>query len=89
MNRVYLYAFNEVSRVVDVKFLEGNAITVQAMRRTAQWMRDHLSPDPVVIYAVDNRHGLYGEFMEAVKSKDFRTRIEFADIISREGVLIK
>ncbi len=31
--RVYLYAFNKVLRVVDTKFLEGEAISVRDMLR--------------------------------------------------------
>ena len=68
--RVYLYAFNKVLRVVDTKFLEGEAISVRDMLRLAKWMTETY-PEPVVVYAVDNRPGLYKEFMEAMKTKDF------------------
>lgn len=86
--RVYLYAFNNVLRVVDTKFLEGEAISVRDMLRLAKWMTETY-PEPVVVYAVDNRPGLYKEFLESVKTKDFTKHVEFADIISREGLLIK
>ena len=86
--RVYLYAFNNVLKVVDTKFLEGDAISVRDMLRLADWMRVNY-PEPVVIYAVDNRPGLRKEFMESVKSWDFTKNIEFADTVSREGILIK
>lgn len=86
--RVYLYAFDKVLRVVDTKFLEGEAISVRDMLRLAKWMTETY-PEPVVVYAVDNRPGLYKEFMEAVKTKDFTKHVEFEDIISREGLLIK
>lgn len=85
--RVYLYAFNNVLRIVDTKFLEGDAISVRDMLRLANWMKD-VNPGQVVVYAVDNRPGLYKEFMEAVKTKDFTKHVEFADLISREGILI-
>lgn len=85
--RVYLYAFNNVLRIVDTKYLEGEAISVRDMRRLAKWMTD-TCPKPVTVYAVDNRPGLYKEFMETVKTKDFTKHVEFADIISREGILI-
>lgn len=85
--RVYLYAFDNVLRIVDTKYLEGEAISVRDMRRLAKWMMD-TCPKPVAVYAVDNRPGLYKEFMETVKTKDFTKHVEFADTISREGILI-
>ena len=85
--RVYLYAFNNVLRIVDAKFLENDAITVRDMLRLAKWMKD-VNPGQIVVYAVDNRPGLYKEFMEAVKTSDFTKQVEFADLISREGILI-
>lgn len=87
VKRVYLYALNYVLKVVDAKFLEGDAISVQNMLRLANWMKD-VNPGQVVVYAVDNRPGLYKEFMEAVKTNDFTKHVEFADLISREGILI-
>lgn len=87
VKRVYLYAFNYVLKVVDAKFLEGDAISVRNVLRLANWMKD-VNPGQVVVYAVDNRPGLYKEFMEAVKTNDFTKHVEFADLISREGILI-
>lgn len=86
--RVYLYAFNNVLRIVNTKFLEGDAISVRDILRLARWMTE-IYPEPVVVYAVDNRPGLYKEYTESVKTKDFTKHVEFADIISREGLLIK
>ena len=84
--RVYLYAFNNVLEIVDTRFLEGDAISVRNMLRLANWMKD-VNLGQVVVCAVDNRPGLYKEFMEAVKIKDFTKHVEFADLISREGIL--
>ena len=86
--RVYLYAFNNVWRIVNTKFLEGDAISVWNMLQLANWMKD-VNPGQVAVYAVDNRPGLYKEFMEAVKTKDFTKHVEFADLVSREGILIE
>ena len=86
--RVYLYAFNHVLRIVDCKFLEGDAISVGNILRLAKWMTD-VNPEHMTIYAVDNRPGLYKEFMESVKTGDFTKHIEFADLISHEGLLIQ
>lgn len=85
--RVYLYGFDNVNRVVMTNFLEGSAISIREMRRLAKWMKDNY-PEPITVYAVDNRPGLYKEFMETVKTKDFAIHVEFADTISREGILI-
>ncbi len=86
--RVYLYAFNHVLKIVDCKFLEGDAISVRDILRLARWMTD-VNPEHVTIYAVDNRPGLYKEFMESVKAKDFTKNVEFADLIRHEGLLIQ
>ena len=86
--RVYLYAFNNVLEDVDMKFLKDDAISVLNIRRLANWMRGDY-PEPVVIYAVDNRRGLHQEYLESVKTKDFTKHVEFADIINREGILIQ
>jgi hypothetical protein len=66
--RVYLYAFNNVLEIVDAKFLEDDAISVLNIRRLANWMRDTY-PEPVAIYAVDNRRGLHKEYLESVKNE--------------------
>ncbi len=86
--RVYLYAFNNVLRIVDCKFLEGDAISVRNILRLARWMKE-VNPEHVTIYAVDNRPGLYKEFRDSIRSSDFTVQIEFADTVSREGLLIQ
>lgn len=86
--RVYLYAFDFLCRIVDCKFLEGEAVTVANMRRLADWMAESY-PGPVAIYAVDNRPGLYKEFREAIDLRDFTKHVLFADAISDEGIQIR
>ena len=86
--RVYLYAFDFLFRIVDCKFLEGEAITVANMRRLAGWMADSY-PSRVTVYAVDNRPGLYKDFREAIDLRDFTKQLAFADMVSHEGVLLK
>ena len=85
VNHVYLYAFNEVYRVVIKRFLQGDDITIRNMIRVARLMKDQC-PDITVIYAVDSRKGLRDEFMESVKSFDFTKQVEFADTVRREGI---
>lgn len=85
--RVYLYAFDYLMNVVDVKFLQDDAITVRNMKRTATWMKE-TNLISLVVYAIDNRPGLHDEFTEARKSNDFTKHIEFADTVRREGTLM-
>ena len=68
--RVYLYAFNNVLEVVDMKFLKDDAISVLNIRRLANWMRGDY-PEPVVIYAVDNRRGLHQEYLDDMKALQY------------------
>lgn len=85
--RVYLYAFNEMGRVVGCRFLEGEKCTVLNILQTGLRMRDG-DPERVDVYAVLNRPGLYSDFAESVRSTDFVKHIEFADLIAREGLKI-
>lgn len=84
MNTVYIYAFDAMHRVVDVKFLRGDAITIQSMRWIAEGMTECV--DARCIYAVDNRFGLKRDYMESIKSNDFTKHYEFEDLVSRAGL---
>ena len=53
--RVYIYAFNELHRIVDTKFLHEDAISIRNMMWIAEQME--LDPDVRAIYAIDNRWG--------------------------------
>lgn len=86
MRKVYLYAFDDLLNVVNTKFLIDDAITVRNMLRVGNLMRDYY-PESLTVYAVDNRPGLYKEFMEAVKG-DFTAKVEFADTVTREGIRV-
>lgn len=86
--RVYLYAFDSLCKIVDCKYLEGYAISVTNMIRLADWMAEKY-PVKLKVYAVDNRPGLYADFREAMKSNDFTGQLEFADMVSHEGILLK
>lgn len=85
--QIWIYAFDAVFRVVKAYYLEGESITIRNMRATADWMRTTI-PLNVTVYAVDNRRGLCKEFNEAMKSCDFTKQIEFADMISKEGIQV-
>lgn len=86
--RVYLFAFDNTWRVVDVEHLENEAISVRNIRRLAEWITD-IYPEPVTVYAVNDRPGLRKELMESARTRDFTIHVEFADTISREGILIR
>lgn len=85
--RVYLYGFNNLLKIVDTKFLQDDAISIGNILRLANWMKE-VNPGKITVYAVDNRPGLYAEFMETIRTQDFTKHIEFADIISREGIQV-
>lgn len=82
--RVYIYAFNELHRIVDTKFLQDDAISIRNMMWIAEQME--LDLDVRAIYAIDNRWGLRRDFTESIKTLDFAKHIEFEDLVSREGI---
>lgn len=86
--RVYLYAFDSLFKIVDCKFLEGDAISVRNMLRLADWMTDKI-PVTLKVYAVDNRSGLCRDFQESINGRDFTKQLEFADMVSHEGIRLK
>lgn len=85
--RVYLYAFNDIAKVVGCRYLEDEQATVLNALRFGLQLKDE-NLERVTVYAVMNRAGLYGDFIEAVKSNDFTKHIEFMDLVSREGLRI-
>lgn len=85
--KVFMYAFNELHGLEMYRFLEGNDITIQNMKRIAQWMMD-ARHGIRRIYAMDNRYGLYDEYWKAVNTPDFVTHFEFEETVSHEGILI-
>lgn len=86
--RVYLYAFDEVFKIVNCMFLEGDSISVRNMQWCTNLMM-YETPDIRMVCAVDNRSGLYAEYREACTSSDFSKHVEFADTVTREGILIR
>ena len=85
--RVYLYAFNDMAKVVGCRYLEGEQATVLNALRFGLQLKDE-NLERVTVYAVMNRAGLYGDFIEAVQSNDFTKHFEFMDLVSREGLRI-
>lgn len=82
--QVYIYAFDEMHKIVDVKFLEEDGISIRNMMWIGEQML--LNTDAHKIYAIDNRWGLRRDFMDSYKSIDFAKHIEFQDLVSREGI---
>lgn len=87
--RVYLYAFDPLYKIVCCVYLEGDAISVRNMIRSADQMVDMASPTRLTVYAIDNRPGLFRCYMDATRSNDFADRVAFADMVNREGILIR
>lgn len=85
--RVYLYAFNKLCKIEGFYYFEGDNISIWNIREQALWMLNRLGSTSIV-YAVDNRPGLYFDYLEAVKSNSFEKHVMFEDLISREGILV-
>ena len=83
VRRVYIYGFNELHEIVDVKFLQEDAISISNM----MWITEQMiiNTEAHKIYAIDNRWGLRRDFLDSIKSTDFVKHIEFEDLVSREG----
>jgi hypothetical protein len=82
--RVYLYGFNEVWRIADTRFLEEDAISITNMLKMVERMMEY-KPDIRMVVAVDNRGGLYQDYMKSVRSSDYTDWYEFADLVANEG----
>lgn len=75
-------------KIVNYKYLEGDAVSVTNLRRLADWMAEY-APIPEKIYAVDDRPGLYQDFREAMDLRYFAKQLMFADMVSCEGIRIR
>lgn len=84
MKRVYFYGFDQFNNVVDVKYLQGDAVTITNMRRLDNWMAT-TKPSIVTIIAVDDRPGLKQDYWDAIKG-DFTDKLAFCDLLVREGI---
>ena len=87
MKRVYFYGFDLLNNVIDVKFLQDDAITVANMQRLSKWMTE-TKPNIVTIVAADNRRGLCQDYRDAVKG-DFTDKLAFCDLLMREGLIMR
>lgn len=79
VRRVYIYGFNKLHEIVDVKFLQEDAISIKNM----MWITEQMiaNTEAHQIYAIDNRWGLRRDFMDSIKSTDFVKHIEFEDLV--------
>lgn len=84
--RVYLYAFDDLHRVVDHVWLEDTANVAKDLRNVVSGML-RMSDEIKSVYAVNNREGLAREFYQAVTTKDFTKHYEFEDTVNQEKIL--
>ena len=84
--RVYFYGFDLLNNIVDVKFLQDEAITATNMKRLTQWMAS-TKPNITTIIAVDDREGLRQDYWDAIKG-DFTDKLAFCDLLIREGIVM-
>lgn len=85
--RVFIYGFNGLHKLEECAFLNENEVSVRNMAGIAEWMMAN-NKSVRVVYAVDNRYGLYREYAEAKKTQDFTKHLEFEDTVSHEGLKI-
>lgn len=84
---VYLYGFDNLRRIVEVKFLVDDAITVSEIKSLCRFMLIR-RPDIVDVYAIDNSKALRDSFREVCKNQDFTKQIEFWDYVAKSGLPI-
>ena len=87
MTKVVLYAFDNLFKVKDVRFVNENEATETVLRDIAQAIVDNSPAIINAVYAIKDRAGLREDFMEAVKG-DFTDKILFEDMVSREGICL-
>jgi hypothetical protein len=85
--RIYLYAFDDLCRVVGVRFVKQDDPDISILRDTAKWMADTNPYIVKFVYALMNRPGLYQEFKDSIRG-NFTKWIEFKDVVESEGMLV-
>lgn len=87
MRRIYLYGFSKELKIVDSKYLQDWDITINNIKRVADYIINS-HDDAIVVYAIDNTFGLYQDYFDTIKTKDFTKNVEFMDTVRRGGILV-
>ena len=87
---VFLYGFNKVHELRDVKFMIDGDIVVW---KTQDWLSkmQFRNPDVTEIYAMDGTWELTNAYRELCKNqnKDFTQILMFYDYVSKHGLRLK
>ena len=90
MKQIILYGVagpSESFRVVRYRTIYSEEISIREINYQTKRLRESC-PNIRIVYAIDNRHGLRRDYMDAVHSNSIEGWAIFKDILEREGMNI-
>ena len=90
MKQILLYGLSGASdkyRVLAYYCIYEDDISIQRIKAEASWMAIN-NPSIKHVYAIDNRHGLRGDYIESYKKNSIESCFIFKDILEREGFIV-
>ena len=91
MKQVILYGIAGAEKrykVLRYFAIEEEFISISNLKYCAFIMQDKY-PEVKAVYAIDNRHGLRRDYIEAISKDSIESCIEFKDILERDGIKIR
>ena len=91
MKQVILYGIAGAEKrykVLRYFAIEEEFISISNIKYCAFIMQDKY-PEVKAVYAIDNRHGLRRDYIEAISKDSIESCIEFKDILERDGIKIR
>lgn len=91
MKQVILYGIagaDKHYKVLRYFIIEEEFISISNMQYCAFIMQDKC-PEVKAVYAVDNRHGLRRDYIEATTKDSVESCVEFKDILERDGIRVR
>lgn len=90
MKTIYLYGIagaDQSYRVVRYECIEEDSICINTIVYCADLLKIR-NPNIEHVYAMDNRHGLRRDYVDAFKKNSVESWAVFKDILEREGLKI-
>ena len=90
MKTVFLYGIAGADnhyRCVRYTCIPEQDVSISAIKYEAYAMKDEY-PSVERVFAIDNRYGLYRDYMESIKKNSIESCAIFKDILERQGVEI-
>ena len=90
MKRIFLYGIGGAEkqyRVLKYWVVEEEFISIMNIKYHADMLKIR-NPSIEHVYAVDDRYGLYRDYMESIKKNSIESCAIFKDILEREGIKI-